>query len=510
MRSFAPRLSASALTVGATFAFAIALFAAPTADAASATVRIHGDWQPKLACDGCNPEEKWQGSGAGNTNTESVLLTDLIAGQRLEIGGLGGSVLNGTQRVDCIAGNRDTIRVPQHTPLLQFLNAQGNVVELSDGGYADTNAIRVVDALRTGITVPPGASVLWGSWPDEDYDDNSDLCYFTIRYEDGTQEAEEAPTVRTPRTTTSETLAPREAARRAAIQERTNGNSRANLLERITSGPAGVTGNGQAVLHELPVSDGRLLCKVQDRFLRPGTLSITRVRLAERLAERLTVSPITIVSVLESRTACPIQMNVQPIGGANVSESSSPITTPAPNAPSTSSSSSTRRPRTSSQSTERTPSATSTTTVEASSSEESVTDGSALSLEAKLRMLCRVQERGMQDPVAFRDQVETIAQRFADRWQMSTPAITAALLSSALCSEPERISLEGPSTPSQGSGSAIVGMPQSEEGDAPSAFNALLDRLPALPPIIIIVSALTVFTFLTLVTLLVIPLLKKD
>src|SRR5690606_8658473 len=109
-----------------------------------------------------------------------------------------------------------------------------------------------------------------------------------------------------------------------------------------------------------------------------------------------------------------------------------------------------------------------------------------------LRLLCRVQERGMQDPIAFRSQVDAIAERYAQQWGMNAIAIQAALLSSALCDEPERISLEGPPTSSVQIESTVVGSTDdaSPDSEQSSALQSLLQQLPSLPPMVLIVAGL--------------------
>jgi len=138
---------------------------------------------------------------------------------------------------------------------------------------------------------------------------------------------------------------------------------------------------------------------------------------------------------------------------------------------------------------------------------------SSPTLETKLRILCRVQQRGMRDPFTFQSNVEAIAQRFADQWNMDDSGpIASALLSSALCTEPERISLEKRDEPEQ-TAEAVVGAAGSQ-GDSnsagPSAWSQIGSRLASLPPVILGVAGLTVITFMTLVVLLLLPLVQRQ
>jgi hypothetical protein len=499
-RRSSPTLSSRVLVSAAVALSALCLWA-PGAFAASwsTTLRIQGDWQPKLSCDGCNPENQWEGSGAGNTQNESLLVDDLVGGEKLRFGALGGIVRNGTGRVDCVAGEKETVRVPQHTPLLQFLDAQGNVVPLQDDGYNGTQSLRVIDAMRTGATVPEGAVALWGSWPDTAYGDNDDLCYFTLVRDDG--RVVQTTTVQTAPDSEPTFANEREASRRATVEERTKSNSRADLIELVKSGPAGVTGRPLDTLEQLLTHEARLLCRVQDRFRNPATLVITRVRLAERMGEKLGVDPARLLPVLESRDLCGMAEDVDiptlpSTPSVTPQQPSAPAYTPVPSRPRDSSSSN------------NTSSVKPVVTVTPAPSTTTDQASSAFTLEAKLRLLCRIQQRGMEDSVTFRTEVPVIADRYAQRWNMSETAITAALLNSDLCDHPERISLEGlPDLPPE---VPVVGSVDSGEPDGRSSFAAFFSRLPSLPPMVLIVGALTLATFITLIVLLLLPLLRKD
>lgn len=158
----------------------IALATLITAESAFAqSGYIDGQMRPLLDCGGgpntCNPSGHWKSKDWGKDPT--LIASGLRAGEQIRFFNVSGSVSWGKGTHACTGFGVDA-GVPKLVPILQFANDNNWVVNAGIPTIAGRNAIRLGDVNGVTLTVPAGATRVFGSWPDSRYYDNRGGCSF--------------------------------------------------------------------------------------------------------------------------------------------------------------------------------------------------------------------------------------------------------------------------------------------------------------------------------------------
>ena len=316
----------------------------------------------------------------------------------------------------------------------------------------------------------------------------------------------------------------REYLRRQKVEQRTNANSRryAPVIPIVIPINIPNTEEEEEQSTEITIlSDSigslsrrsRLICRVRNRFNDPNVLAITKQRMVERLSEKLLIDEDATASILQSIRFCETILGEEYpylfyAGSDSIGkeplvapiEAPLPVILPyepfSPPVPGVK---------------------TQETDVELEPTEEDL-EKKQLSAEAKLRTLCRVQQRGSTNQKYFEHNIGMVASQFAERWNIDQSTIADVLLNNDLCDNPDTRIIEDAMLPPkevkptdpiivEKSSEEVI---KTEDGNGIGAtLNSFVNNMKKVPMMILIVGGLALITFLVLVILILIPFFQK-